>query len=106
MSTVIDPGLNAILGHLAAAHEAFAEQEQRHAQRLMDRIEARRAQWHQHDLQGSDQGIFFEAITETVAAHHAELYTLMLADPAQFGVRLANMAHAYADDVAATLGGP
>ncbi|WP_018607458.1 hypothetical protein [Uliginosibacterium gangwonense] len=100
MSTVIDAGLNAILGNLNAARLELARYEATQAQRDADRILARRQKWHQHDLLGSDQGIFFEAVTETLAANQAEFYVLMLIDPAQFGVRLASMVSDYADDVA------
>jgi len=100
MSTVIDAGLRTILGNLNAARLELAHYEAAQAQRDADRIQARRRKWHQQDLLGNDEGIFFEAITETLAANQAEFYALMLIDPAQFGVRLASMTSEYADDVA------
>jgi hypothetical protein len=55
--------------------------------------------WHEQDLRAED-GIFFEAVSETVHRYRAELYPLMLFAPQEFGRRLAMLVHEYADSTA------
>jgi len=55
--------------------------------------------WHEQDL-SAEEGIFFEAVSETVNRYRAELYPLMLFAPQEFGRRLAVLVQEYADRTA------
>lgn len=101
-----------ILEHLAAAgaemrsHSIFARAEKAHQKDISDLDSAAyilRERFHQQDMRDAS-GIFQEAVSE-VCCNAADLYALMLADPAEFGRELTTRVREYSDVTANRLAG-
>jgi hypothetical protein len=82
-------------------HSIFARAEKAHQKNIADLDSAAyilRERFHQQDMRDAS-GIFQEAVSE-VCCNAADLYALMLADPAEFGRELAARVREYSDDMA------
>lgn len=83
------------------SHSIFSRAEKAHQSAIVDLEDGAyslRERFHQCDMRDAS-GIFPEAVSE-VCCNAADLYALMLADPAEFGRELATRVRMYSDDMA------
>lgn len=87
-------------------HSVFARAEKAHQKNIAD-LDSKsyilREKFHALDMRDGS-GIFQEAVSE-VCCGAADLYALMLADPAEFGRELATRVREYSDNAANRLAG-